>query len=98
MTAVVITASLDRDWVKPLAALRSRGVGCVVVSFDIADFERYARDEELRFSKLPPEPLDPVAEAARAQRVRALRHALSEFDVEVHTALPARPLGEALAS
>jgi uncharacterized protein (DUF58 family) len=98
MTAVVITPSLERDWVKPLAALRSRGVGCVVVSFDIADFERFARDEELRLHGLPPEPIDPVAEAARMQRVRALRHALSEFDVEVHTAQPARSLGEALAS
>ena len=37
MTAVVITPSLERDWVKPLATLRSRGVGCVVVSFDVAD-------------------------------------------------------------
>ena len=98
MTAVVITPSLERDWVKPMAALRSRGVGCVVVSFDTADFERFARDEEFRLHDLPPEPLDPVTEAARTQRVRALRHALSEFDVEVHTARPARPLGEALAS
>jgi uncharacterized protein (DUF58 family) len=98
MTAVVITPSLERDWVKPLAALRSRGVGCVVVSFDVADFERFVRDEELRLHGLPPEPIDPVAEAARTQRVRALRHALSEFDVEVHTAHPAHSLGEALAS
>jgi uncharacterized protein (DUF58 family) len=98
MTAVVITPSLERDWVKPLAALRSRGVGCVVVSFDVADFERFAKDEELRLHGLPPEPIDPVAEAARTQRVRALRHALSEFDVEVHTAHPAHSLGEALAS
>ena len=98
MTAVVVTPSLERDWVKPLAALRSRGVGCVVVSFDVADFERFARDEELRLNGLPPEPIDPVVEAARTQRVRALRHALSEFDVEVHTAHPARSLGEALAS
>lgn len=97
MTAVVITPSLDRDWVKPLAALRARGVGCVVVSFDGADFERYARDEELRLRGLPPEPPDQIVEAARAQRVRALRHALSEFDVEVHVVRPARPLAEALA-
>ena len=97
MTAVVITPSLERDWVKPIAALRSRGVGCVVVSFDVADFERFARDEELRLHGLPPEVTDPVTEAARTQRVRALRHALSEFDVAVHTVRPARPLGEALA-
>jgi uncharacterized protein (DUF58 family) len=97
MTAVVISPSLDRGWVKPLAALRARGVGCVVVSFNIAEFEGYFRDEELRLRGLPPEPEDPVAAAARAQRVRALRHALSEFDVEVHTVQPARPLAAALA-
>lgn len=97
MTTVVITPSLDRGWVKPLSALRARGVGCVVVSFDLADFERHLRDEELRVQGLPPQSLDPIAEAARAQRVRALRHALSEFDVPVHTVQPARPLGEVLA-
>ena len=97
MTAVVVTPSLERGWVKPLAALRARGVGCVVISFDIADFERFARDEDLRLRGLPSEAPDQVAEASRTQRVRALRHALSEFDVEVHTVHPARPLGEALA-
>jgi uncharacterized protein (DUF58 family) len=97
MTAVVITPSLERDWVKLLSALRARGVGCVVVGFDVADFERFARDEDLRLRGLPPETPDPVADASTAQRVRALRHALSEFDVEVHTLRPARPLGEALA-
>jgi len=97
MTAVVITPSLVRDWVKPLSALRARGVGCVVVSFDIVDFERHARDEELRREGLPPEPAEPIADASRARDVRALRHALSEFDVEVHEVRPARALGEALA-
>jgi hypothetical protein len=96
MTAVVITPSLDRDWIKPLSALRARGVGCVVTGFEIAEFERYGRNEELRLHGLPPEPPDPTAEDARAQRVRALRHALSEFDVEVHWVHPARPLGEVL--
>ncbi|MBF8290508.1 MAG: hypothetical protein HW391_1476 [Chloroflexi bacterium] len=97
MTAVVITPSLDRDWVRPLSALRARGVGCVVVSFDVAAFERHARDEELRNLGLPPEPADAAAESARAKRERALRHALSEFDVAVHTVVPVRPLREALA-
>ena len=42
MTAVVITPSLDPSWVRPLAALRSRGVACVVVTLDA---EAYARFE-----------------------------------------------------
>jgi uncharacterized protein (DUF58 family) len=96
MTAVVITPSLDRGWVKPLSTLRARGVGCVVVTFDVAAFERHAHDEELRIHRHPPEAMDPVAEAGQAQRVRALRHALSEFDVHLHTVRPVQPLGEAL--
>src|SRR6187399_168613 len=34
MTAVIITPSLDPSWVRPLAALRARGVACVVVNVD----------------------------------------------------------------
>jgi uncharacterized protein (DUF58 family) len=34
MTAVVITASHDRSWIRPLVALRSRGVACVAVVLD----------------------------------------------------------------
>jgi uncharacterized protein (DUF58 family) len=104
MTAVVITPSLDRDWVKPIAALRARGVACVVVSFDIGAFERFVPDDVPRAGpaaarpEWPVEPPDPVVEAARAQRVRALRHALSEFDVAVYTALPGIALGEVLAA
>jgi hypothetical protein len=32
MTAVVITPSLDRSWVRPLASLRGRGIATVVVT------------------------------------------------------------------
>lgn len=96
MTAVVITASQDLEWVRPLAALRSRGVGCVAVTFDIAAFERWARDEDRRRAGLPIEESDPAADAARAQRARALRHALSEFDVTVHTVVPGVALGGVL--
>jgi uncharacterized protein (DUF58 family) len=32
MTAVVVTPSLDRAWVRPLASLRPRGIATVVVS------------------------------------------------------------------
>src|SRR4029077_11684819 len=40
MTAVVITASLDPAWVRPLASLRTRGVACVVVTLDAAAFDK----------------------------------------------------------
>lgn len=96
MTAVVVTPSLDRTWVKPLSTLRNRGVACVVVSFDVGAFEAYTRDEELRRRGRPPEPEDPETAEARRRAARALRHALSEFDVAMHTVVPARPLGELL--
>jgi len=98
MTAVVVTPSLDRTWVKPLSTLRSRGVACVVIAFDRSAFERYAHDEELRRRGLPPDPEDPAVDRDRQQQLRALRHALAEFDVAVHVVTPARALGELLVS
>jgi uncharacterized protein (DUF58 family) len=96
MTAVVITPSLDRSWVKPLTALRARGVGCVAITFDIAAFQRYALDEESRRRGVELPPPAEEEDALLKQRTRALRHALSEFDVAVHTVVPARQLGEVL--
>jgi uncharacterized protein (DUF58 family) len=96
MTAVVITPSLDRTWVKPLSTLRARGVACVVVSFNIPAFDAYTRDEELRRLGRPPEPDDPAISGPRRQAMRALHHTLSEFDVTMHTVEPARSLGELL--
>lgn len=96
MTVVVISPSLDLGWVRPLAALRSRGVGCVAMTFDIGAFEQWARDEDRRLAGLPPAPPDSGTEAALAQRVRGLRHALSEFDVAVHRLAPGVTLGELL--
>jgi len=97
MTAVVITASLNRDWVKPLAALRSRGVACVVVALDVPAFERREEEEVARHAAMPrvDEPLPQPS--ATAQEWRALRHALAEFDISVHRVGPAVPLAEALA-
>jgi uncharacterized protein (DUF58 family) len=98
MTTVVVSPSLDRTWVKPLSTLRSRGVACVVVTFDVEGYERYARDQELRRRGQEPEPEDPERAAKRTKTVRALRHALAEFDIEVHTVMPGRPLAELLVS
>jgi len=97
MTAVVITPSLDRSWVKPLTALRARGVSCVAITFDVDAFQRFALDEESRRRGIPLPPPPEEEDAVLHQRTRALRHALSEFDVAVHTVVPARALGEVLA-
>ena len=95
MTVVVVTPSLDRGWVKPLSTLRARGVGCVAITFDIAAFQRYTLEEDFRRKGLPlPPPSD--EDPALHQRNRVLRHALSEFDVAVHSVGPGHPLGEVL--
>ena len=98
MTTVVVTPSLDRGFVKPLANLKSRGVACVVVSMDMPSFERRIQEEAARKAGLGaiesplPEP------TATAQQWRALRHALAEFDIKVYRVGPTQPLAEALAS
>jgi hypothetical protein len=97
MTAVVITSSLDRAWVKPLATLRTRGVACVVITMDVPEFERRALEEAHRKAGFlatdapPPEP-------TTMPQWRALRHALAEFDIPVYRVGPTEPLAQALAS
>jgi len=78
MTAVVVTASLNRDWVKPLAALRSRGVACVVVALDVPAFERREQEEAARKAGLPAGEAPLPQPTSTAQEWRALRHALAE--------------------
>jgi len=98
MTAVVITASLDRGWVKPLAALRSRGIACVVVSLDVPAFERREQEEAARRAGTNADDSPLPQPSATAQEWRALRHALAEFDITVHRVGPAVPLSEAMAT
>ena len=95
MTAVVITASLDPAWVRPLAALRVRGVACVVVTLDAAAFAR--ADAERRAATTGGSPqVDAEASDAAAKRTRALRHALAEYELPAFSVPPGRPLGEVL--
>ena len=42
MTAVVITPSVDRTWVRPLASLRPRGVASVVITLDGPSFAAHS--------------------------------------------------------
>jgi hypothetical protein len=98
MTAIVITASLDRGWVKPLATLRTRGVGCVAITLDIPAFEGYheAPGGERGAATDPESPT--VESTSSAQQSRALRHALAEYDIPVYVVGPTTPLAKALAS
>ena len=96
MTAVVITASSDPAWVRPLAALRTRGVACVVVALDGPAF---AQAELAARAATTGEPVavDPAVAETAAKRARALRHALAEYELRSFTVGPGRPLREMLA-
>jgi uncharacterized protein (DUF58 family) len=96
MTAVVITASSDPAWVRPLAALRTRGVACVVVALDGPAFVQ-AEFEARAATTGEPVVVDPAAAETAAKRARALRHALAEYELRSFTIRPGRPLGEMLA-
>jgi len=97
MTAIVISPSLDPSWVRPIAALRSRGIGSVVVTLDAAAADRLDRAERARQGERIA-PLDATTEEQRAQRARALRHALAEYEIRVHHVTPGASLTEALGA
>jgi uncharacterized protein (DUF58 family) len=95
MTAVVITPSLDPSWVRPLASLRTRGVACVVVTFDVGEYDRVDQAAAAAASGRHVV-VDPAEVEAAAKRARALRHALAEYELLYHVVTPGRPLGEVL--
>jgi uncharacterized protein (DUF58 family) len=97
MTAVVITASTDPSWIRPVASLRSRGIGCVVV---LADATAYAAAEAQARAEATGEEVrrDLAADETAAKRRRALNHAVAEYELKAHTIVPNRPLGELLIS
>jgi uncharacterized protein (DUF58 family) len=97
MTAIVITPSTDPAWVRPIAALRSRGIGSVVVTLDAVAADQLDRAERARAGE-PVGELDPGIIEQRAKRARALRHALAEYELKVHALIPARSLAEGLGS
>ena len=96
MTAVIITASLDPAWVRPLAALRTRGVACVVVNLDAPAFAKFAETVHAETTGEIAEP-DTEADELAAKRTRALRHALAEYELRSYTVTPGKELGEMLA-
>jgi uncharacterized protein (DUF58 family) len=97
MTAIIITASTDPAWVRPIAALRARGIGSVVVIADAEAADRHDRAERVRLGERVPEP-DPAIVEQRAKRARALRHALAEYELAVHSLIPGRSIAETLGS
>ncbi len=96
MTAVIVTASVDPAWVRVLATLRGRGVAAVVVLLDAPAFDRIAQQTRAAVSGESWAP-DPELEETAAKRMRALRHALAEYELKTYLVTPGRPLGEMLS-
>jgi uncharacterized protein (DUF58 family) len=90
--ALVVTPSLDRSWVAPLAMLRSAGVApvaCVVDPLSHTESSLAAAGHE----GLIPSEREPLEQA-----LRALLHVLAEHDVRPFVVRPDRSLGEQLAA
>jgi hypothetical protein len=68
----------------------------VAVTVDGAAYERIAEVERARLAGRTPATPDVATEEERAKRVRALRHALAEYELPNHHVTPGRPLGEVL--
>jgi uncharacterized protein (DUF58 family) len=88
MTAVVITPSLDRNWVRALIGLRNRGVAAVVVTLDARSYELASRPRH----RQPEEP-----QADEGQEQRALHFALAEYDLKTCAVSAGDDLGTVLA-
>ena len=93
MTAVIVTPSLDRSWVRPLGLLRGQGVSTVVVLLDRLSF--VAAEGARHWPKVE---VTPAERHAADEDLRALRHALAEYAIPLHVVPAGRPLPEALAS
>ena len=83
MTAVIITASVDPAWVRVLSTLRGRGVAAVVVLLDAPAFDRIAQEARAAVTGDTYTP-DPDHEEIAAKRIRALRHALAEYELKTY--------------
>jgi uncharacterized protein (DUF58 family) len=90
MTAVVLTPSLTTDWIRPLAKLRVRGVGTLLVLPEVGAFDALER----RTKGLPA--LAPAEHEAREREQRALLHAIAEHDLTAAQLRPGIPLAEQL--
>jgi uncharacterized protein (DUF58 family) len=96
MTAIVITPSLQRDWLRPLTSLRARGVTCLVLAVD--PIAHAAASGVVPAAPGDGAAVEPVVGDDPQREMHALRHALAEHELPTHVLVPRRPLGEQLVS
>lgn len=92
MTALVITPSHEREWVRPLTSLRRRGIGVVVCIVDPVSHEARSR-QALSMPEMPEDERE-----MRAREIRAVRYAIAEHELPAYLLLPDVPLGDQLVS
>jgi uncharacterized protein (DUF58 family) len=92
MTVIAITPSTELDWIRPLAALRPRGVSTAVIIPDAAAFGTHER----LVRGLPDAPAEDRQAEQRA--ARALLHALAEHDIVASRLAPRIALADQLIS
>ena len=98
MSAIVVTASQDGAFIRPLAGLRARGISTVVILLDPAAYARLLRETPTAAGEELPGLNESLAtDEQRLQRARALRHALAEYELPTYVVGPGRALGEVLA-
>ena len=88
MTALIVTPSRDRGWVRALTTLRARGVAAVVVLLD-------ARSYQLAASGRTETEADRLMTPAQEQR--AIRFALAEYGIRTYEVHAGDSLGTVLA-
>ena len=88
MTAVVVTPSHQRRWVRALTGLRGRGVTAAVVTLDATSYENAGRRRQQR---------EDEEQDRSGQEQRALRFALAEYDLKTYEVRAGDSLGQVLA-
>ena len=86
-TAVIVTPSLDTDWIRPLTGLRRRGVASLVCLID-----PLAHDRQTRLVAALPA-LAAEGSEVWARDIRSIRHALAEQDIPTLVVDPVRAAG-----
>jgi uncharacterized protein (DUF58 family) len=89
---IVVTPSLDRSWVAPLATMRGAGVSPIAC---IIEPLAHTSSSLLAVGQEAPEPSQ---REPMERGLRALQHALAEHDVGVHLVQPGIPLAEQLVA
>jgi len=96
---VVISPSLDRGWVRPLAALRGKGVACVAVILDAQSYAKHAV-ASARVSRVAARALaasESEASATSGAAFASAASAISAGESEARTEQAQRAMRHALA-